>query len=204
MDNRTTLNERMARLEKQNRYMKVLLSGLLVVAACVLLMGAASDTTIRASKIIVPRSTGRHLYSHLLTFEAEGGTKLVELRLSDGGPSLRMYDKTGNLAVNMGGSNLGGGSIHAKRPEGRSGTIITGRGLSVMAPYNYSADGTGSAIGITSQLQVVPNGPDYIRTEIGMWNKGGVLGPQVELSLRDFVPSIKLRDEEGNLIFQAP
>ncbi len=142
MQKHASLNERMARLEKQNRYMKVLLSGLLIVAGCVALMGAAADTTITASKIIIPASDGSGSIwtTHKLTFQAESGETLAELyqdRHEKSGlkdKSLVLYDRFGKPGVRLYGAL--GNSVSVRRVEGASGggASLSSSGLTVRGP----------------------------------------------------------------------
>ncbi len=95
-----TLEDRMAKLERQNRSMKLAGLAALLIAAAVVLMGQASR----------PEAL-EELRGRRLVIVDEDGLVRATLGATDSGARLLMYDTVGNLRLDMDVSEFGPGLV---------------------------------------------------------------------------------------------
>ena len=189
-------SDRIARLEKQNRHLKVLLGLLALPLLAVLVIGATPSTTITASKIIIPNVNGQYV----LRFETDGGQRLAELWSRGGGSALWFYDGHDKLAASIGGGSRGGGYVSIKNTNGKPGVHITGHTVAVMGALDRGDGSYGALVSMTLYPEEM-NNPEG-RGIIEVHDKSGKAGAM--LSMKDGQPRIVLCDRDGNVIFETP
>ncbi len=95
-----TLEDRMARLERQNNIMKLAGLTALLIAAAVVLMGQATQ----------PEAPEEVRGRRLVIVDEDGGVRAT-LGATDSGARLLMYDTAGNLRLDMDVSEFGPGLV---------------------------------------------------------------------------------------------
>ena len=170
-----TIEQRLAKLERQNRWMKRAGGLMLAAVACVVLMGQGKPKELP------------DLVAKSLTIKDEKGGKRVELGTEKGSAYVRLHDQNGRVRLSLRTAANGNPHLNLVDQTGKKPvvlrTFLDGSVLLALKGLFLRSAANGSPA-------ILLTGRGGIRAWLGRADDGS--------------PVLKLRDAKGKVIWQAP
>jgi len=212
MDEHGTIEERLEKLERQNRRMKLAGVGALVIAGAVVLMGQASGPRtlpeVRANSFVLVDANGQRRAMLAMFSDGPGlapydptGQPRAELTVFSSGPDLQMEDANGKVRV--------GPTVFLGKPElvliGANEKAEADLFVDSIAPALTFSDTNGSqrvALGVASDGPWFSlNDASGFKTDIGVTH---LVSPETGEVRRTSAASIALFGKDKNVLWSAP
>ena len=207
-----TLEQRLERLERQNRWMKRIGMLGLAVAAAVLLSGQAKakdlqHLKVRSLTLIDAKGRNRVVLTDygLRVSDLNGKTRAMLVARGDGSSGLHLYDKNGKNRATLG--TLVDGSprllLYDKSGNARMSLGALNDGLSRLALYDKNGKTRAAlrALGDGSPSLVLSDRDGNVRAELGGTT---IVDKRTGAETKTAESSLTLFDAKGTVIWEAP